>query len=104
MVALLSIVGILTSAFFFVVRAIHATIVFHNFLGMFGVMQALVASGALTALQPPLLIMATATVGVLGAAEHRDAVPGMLVVAHVPRGDVSRCPGFCRAGLVLMLG
>jgi hypothetical protein len=68
MVALLSIVGLVTSAFFFMVRDIYATIAFHNFLGMFGVVQALAASGqldAFTALQPPLLIMAAATIGVL---------------------------------------
>lgn len=68
MVALLSVVGLFTSAFFFIVRDIYATIAFHNFLGMFGVVQALAATGqlgAFTALQPPLLIMAAATIGVL---------------------------------------
>jgi hypothetical protein len=68
MVALLSVVGLLTSAFFFIVRDIYATIAFHNFLGMFGVVQALAVTGqlgAFTALQPPLLIMAVATIAVL---------------------------------------
>ena len=73
MVALLSVVGLLTSAFFFIVRDIYATIAFHNFLGMFGVVQTLAASGqlgAFTALQPPLLIMAAATIGVLCLADR----------------------------------
>jgi hypothetical protein len=68
MVALLSVVGLVTSAFFFIARDIYATIIFHNFLGVFGVVQALAASGQLSAfadLQPPLLIMAGATVAVL---------------------------------------
>ncbi|HUH02835.1 MAG TPA: hypothetical protein VML75_12645 [Kofleriaceae bacterium] len=73
MVALLSVVGLLTSAVFFIVRDIYATIAFHNFLGVFGVVQALAATGqlgAITALQPPLLIMAAATVGVLWLSER----------------------------------
>jgi hypothetical protein len=68
MVVLLSVVGLVTSAFFFIVRDVYATIAFHNFLGTFGVVQALAASGqlgAFAALQPPLLIMAAATIGVL---------------------------------------
>ena len=68
MVALLSVVGLVTSAFFFIARDIYATIVFHNFLGVFGVVQALGASGHLSAYadpQPPLLIMAAATVAML---------------------------------------
>ena len=35
------------SAHFFLSRDIYATIVFHNFLGVFGVVQALAASGRL---------------------------------------------------------
>jgi hypothetical protein len=72
MVALLSFVGLVTSAFFFIARDIYATIIFHNFLGVFGVVQALGASGqlgAFAALQPPLLIMAAATVAVLALAD-----------------------------------
>ena len=73
MVALLTGVGLVTSAFFFMARDVYATILFHNFLGMFGVMQALVASGRLDAfatLQPPLLIMALATVTVLALSDR----------------------------------
>ncbi len=68
MVALLSAVGLVTSAFFFIARDIYATIIFHNFLGTFGVVQALAASGKLGTFgvpQPPLLIMAAATVAML---------------------------------------
>ena len=50
MVALLTGVGFVTSAFFFLSRDIYATIVFHNFLGVFGVAQALAASGRLETL------------------------------------------------------
>ena len=39
MVALLTAVGLVTSAFFLVSRDIYATAVFHNFLGVFGVVR-----------------------------------------------------------------
>jgi hypothetical protein len=72
MVALLSVVGLVTSACFFAARDVYATILFHNFLGVFGVVQALEASGRLYAfstLQPVLLVMALATVSVLALAD-----------------------------------
>ena len=72
MVALLTAVGLVTSAFFFIVRDVYATILFHNFLGMFGVTQALAASGqlqAFTTLQPALVVMALATVAVLALSD-----------------------------------
>jgi hypothetical protein len=82
MVGLLTVVGLFTSAFYFIARDVYATILFHNFLGMFGVVQALVASdhlNALAALQPPLLIMAFATLAVLALSDwallRRDARP-----------------------------
>jgi hypothetical protein len=68
-VALLTGVGFVTSAFFFLTRDVYATIVFHNFLGVFGVVQALAASGGLDTLevlQPALIAMAAASVAVLG--------------------------------------
>ena len=67
--ALLTGVGFVTSAYFFLSRDIYATIVFHNFLGVFGVVQALAASGrleTLNSLQPTLIGMAAATAVVLG--------------------------------------
>jgi hypothetical protein len=69
MVALLTGVGLLTSAFFFLSRDVYATIVFHNFLAVFGVVQALAASGRLEileSLQPALIVTAAATAVVLG--------------------------------------
>ena len=73
MVALLSVVGLMTSLFFFVSRDVYGTIVFHNFLGTFGVAQALKASGkldTLTTLQVPLIVTALVTVAVLVAADR----------------------------------
>lgn len=74
MVALLTVVGLVTSVFFFTTRDVYATIVFHNFLGVFGVVQALAASGQLDSLaapQPPLIAMAVATIAVLGLLDWR---------------------------------
>lgn len=70
MVALLSAVGLVTSAFFLASRDIYATAVFHNFLGVFGVVKALDASGQLgtfAAPQVPLLVMGMVTVAVIAA-------------------------------------
>jgi hypothetical protein len=70
MVALLSAVGLVTSAFFFASRDVAATIVFHNFLGTFGVVQALAAAKALQplqSLQPPLLFTAGVTLVAVAA-------------------------------------
>ena len=74
MVALLTGVGFVTSAFFFLSRDIYATIVFHSFLGVFGVAQALAASGRLEKLdsrQPALMVMAAAAAVVLGLLDWR---------------------------------
>lgn len=73
MVALLTVVGLVTSTFFFVTRDVYATIVFHNFLALFGVVRALEASGelrAFTSLQPPLLAMAAIAVVTLALADR----------------------------------
>lgn len=72
MVALLTVVGLVTSAFFFVGRDVYATILFHNLLGVFGVVQALAAADqlkAFTALQAPLLIMAVAAIATLAVSD-----------------------------------
>ena len=68
MVAFLSVIGLLTSAFFFVSRDVYATLLFHNFLGVFGVVQALVAQEKLATfetLQIPLIATAVVALGVL---------------------------------------
>jgi hypothetical protein len=73
MVALLSIVGLATSAFFFISRDVYATIIFHNFFGVFGVLQALAASGdlaAISAIQPSLLVIAFTAVTVLALSDR----------------------------------
>jgi hypothetical protein len=62
--------GLVTSAFFFVSRDIAGTIVFHNFLGTFGVVQALSAANALSTLerlQPALILTAAVTAGFVAA-------------------------------------
>jgi hypothetical protein len=72
MVVLLTVVGLVTSAFFFIARDAYATILFHNFLGLFGVTRALAESGQLHAferLQPPLLSMAVLTIVVLAISD-----------------------------------
>jgi len=61
MVALLTGVGLITSFFFLVSRDLYGTIVFHNWLGVFGVVQALSAQEKLDSLaqpQLPVLVMA----------------------------------------------
>lgn len=39
LILLLTLIGVITGVFFFLVREIYSTIVFHNFLALFGVMQ-----------------------------------------------------------------
>ena len=72
MVGLLSVVGLLTSAFYFVSRDIWGTIVFHNTLGVYGVVDALARQDALGPFEtvvPPLFITATLTVAALAAVQ-----------------------------------
>lgn len=73
MVGGLTLVGLATSLFFFVGRDVHGTIVFHNFLALFGVLRALLEAGALAryeTLQAPLLITAILAIGLV-VAVHR---------------------------------
>lgn len=68
MVAFLTLIGLGTSAFFFISRDLIGTAVFHNFLGTFGVVQALVAARALHSMevvQVPLVVTAAITILVL---------------------------------------
>jgi hypothetical protein len=66
MVLLLSVVGLLTSAFFFLSRSVYGTILLHNFLALFGVIDALARGGRLGALERPVLpLIATATAAIL---------------------------------------
>ncbi len=60
-VGLLAVVGLATGAFFFLTRDVLGTVVFHNFLGVFGVVQALVRADAIRTfdtIQLPLLATA----------------------------------------------
>src|SRR5215216_737390 len=70
-VVLLSVVGLVTSLFFFVSRDAYGTIAFHNFLGILGVIRALDATGNLSVFERPmipLLVMAVITIALLIAA------------------------------------
>jgi hypothetical protein len=72
LVAFLSVIGLVTSAFFFVSGDVYGTIAFHNFLGITGVIGALEASGNLGAFERPivpLLVMAVIAVALLVAAQ-----------------------------------
>ena len=74
LVAFLTVIGLLTSVFFFVSRDVYGTIAFHNFLGISGVIGALDASGNLTSFERPvvpLLVMAVVTIAVLIMAHSR---------------------------------
>jgi hypothetical protein len=85
MVALLSAVGLATSAFFFISRDAAGTIVFHNFLGTFGVVQALSAANGLAplqVLQVPLIGTALVTVAVLAG--------GYALLHSPPLGSVAQ--------------
>jgi hypothetical protein len=73
MIGGLTLVGLVTSVFFFVGRDVYGTIVFHNFLALFGVLQALAGTGGLVrykTLQAPLLITAALAIGLI-VAMHR---------------------------------
>ncbi|TFG24405.1 MAG: hypothetical protein EU529_04355 [Promethearchaeota archaeon] len=56
MFIMLTIVGVVfTSIYYFIVKDIYGTIVFHNFLGVLGVLNALKQSGNLTAYTTPIV-------------------------------------------------
>jgi len=86
MVATLMVVGLMTGLYFFMSRNVYGTIVFHNFLGTFGVTQALKAADKLdtmATLQVPLIVTALVAVAVLLAADHfllRKGPPGQVAV------------------------
>ena len=93
-VAMLTGIGLLTSAFFLVARDVYGTIVLHNCFGLFGVLDALRRAGRLesyTQWIPPLL--ATAAVALLLlVALHRAWLRG--VSAALSRGRVTGAPRF----------
>jgi len=68
MVGLLAIVGLGTGGFYFTLREVYGTIVFHNFLALQGVTRALAESGRLEAAaspEVPLLVTALAVTTIL---------------------------------------
>jgi hypothetical protein len=72
MIAFLSMIGLLTSVFFFISHDVYGTIFFHNFLGVFGVLEALSAQGKLATfetLQVPLIATALITLVILVVAD-----------------------------------
>lgn len=74
MVALLTVVGVVSGAFFAIARDVYGTMVFHNFLGLYGVADAAARSGGLAAfetIRPPLVGMAAVSLLVLLVADRR---------------------------------
>jgi hypothetical protein len=68
LVVILSVVGLVTSVFFFVSRDVYGTIAFHNFSGILGVIRALDTSGNLSVFERPivpLLVMAVIAIALL---------------------------------------
>lgn len=86
MIALLTGVGIVSGVFYAVSGDVHGTVVFHNFLALFGVLEAMERAGRpahVTHLQAPLQVMALATLvvmvalhGVVRRARARTTSPG----------------------------
>lgn len=82
LVVILSVVGLVTSVFFFVSRDVYGTIAFHNFLGILGVIRALEASGNLSAFERPIIpLLAMAVMAI-----------ALLIVAHVLLLDSGTTP------------
>lgn len=72
MVSLLGVVGLMTSAFFFLSRDVYATAVFHNFLAVFGVVKALADHDKLATyqtLQIPLFGMSLGAIVILALSD-----------------------------------
>ena len=73
LVVFLTVIGLVTSAFFFISRGVYGTIAFHNFFGLFGVIGALDASANLATFERPVVpLFVTAVVAI-----------AVLIAAHV---------------------
>src|SRR5215213_228317 len=55
LIVFLSVIGLVTSAFFFVSGDVYGTIAFHNFSGILGVIRALDTSGNLSTFERPII-------------------------------------------------
>jgi hypothetical protein len=64
-VLLLAVVGLLTSAFFFSIRSAYGTILLHNFLGLYGVLDALARGGRIGGLERPSAALISTAVGTI---------------------------------------
>ena len=67
-VVFLSVIGLVTSVFFFISRDVYWTIAFHNFLGIYGVIGTLATAGNLASFERPvlpLLVMAVVAIALL---------------------------------------
>lgn len=63
MMGFLALIGVLTGLVYFIGRDIYATMAFHNFLGVTGVMGTLNAAGALASYSTPIIpLIATASI------------------------------------------
>ena len=74
MVGLLTVVGTVTGVFYLISRDVYGTIVLHNFLALFGVLQAVQQSVGLEAYEQPrmpLLLTGLAAVAVLAGSHAR---------------------------------
>jgi hypothetical protein len=92
LVVILSVVGLLTSVFFFVSRDVYGTIAFHNFSGILGVIRALETTGNLPVFERPiipLLVMAVVAIALLIAAHvlwlNSGTAPTLLRVRLIPQ-------------------
>jgi hypothetical protein len=64
-VVFLSVIGLVTSVFFFISRDVYGTIAFHNFLGIYGVIGTLDTSGNLASFERPVIpLLVTAVVAI----------------------------------------
>jgi hypothetical protein len=81
MIAMLTAVGVVTSAVFVLLRDVYGTIAFHNCLAVYGVLGTLVETGKVSryaGLSAPLLITALASLAILIVARTlllRDGAP-----------------------------
>src|SRR3712207_9281586 len=82
----LTVIGLVTSVFYFASRDVYGTVAFHNFLGIFGVIRALESSGTLGSFERPvipLLVMAVVTIALL-VATHILLLGGNTIPAQEP--------------------
>jgi hypothetical protein len=87
-VALLTAVGLVTGAFFFISRDVYGTLIFHNFLALFGVLGTLDQSGRLGAYAAPQgALLGSAALGLAALiAVHARLLRTAMHPSHAARG------------------